>query len=68
VRFDLVEYNGTDQVTIQGIAASDQDILKLIENLSKQKLIKQASLSSMKLPGGQGAQKGFKIFVKVKGI
>jgi len=25
-------------------------------------------LSSMKLPGGQGAQKGFKIFVKVKGI
>jgi len=68
VRFDSVEYNGTDQVTIQGIAASDQDILKLIENLSKQKLIKQASLSSMKLPGGQGAQKGFKIFVKVKGI
>ena len=68
VRFDSVEYNGTNQVTIQGIAASDQDILKLIENLSKQKLIKQASLSSMKLPGGQGAQKGFKIFVKVKGI
>jgi len=68
VRFDSVEYNGTDQVTIQGIAANDQDILKLIENLSKQKLIKQASLSSMKLPGGQGAQKGFKIFVKVKGI
>ena len=67
VRFDTVEYNGTNQVIIQGIAASDQDILKLIENLSKQKLIKQASLSSMKLPGGQGAQKGFKIFVKVKG-
>jgi len=68
VRFDAVEYNGKDQVTILGMAASDQDILKLIENLSKQRLIKQASLSSMKLPGGQGAQKGFKIFVKVKGI
>ncbi len=68
VRFDSVEYNGKDQVTIIGMAASDQDILKLIENLGKQKLIKQASLSSMKLPGGQGAQKGFKIFVKVKGI
>ena len=68
VRFDSVEYNGRNQVTILGMAASDQDILKLIQNLGKQKLIKQASLSSMKLPGGQGAQKGFKIFVKVKGI
>ena len=27
VRFDQVEYNGTNLVTIQGIAASDQDIL-----------------------------------------
>jgi hypothetical protein len=54
-----------------GVASSDQDILNFIENLSKQKLIKQASLSSMKLPRGKsssGAQmKGFRIFVKIKG-
>ena len=51
VKFDKVEYDGRNMVTIQGIAASDQDILKFIENLGKQKLIDQASLSiSMKLP------------------
>ena len=31
-------------VTIQGEAASDQDILKFIETLGKQNYIKQASL------------------------
>ena len=69
VKFDSVEYNGKDQVIIKGVAASDQDILKLISNLSSKKLIKQASLGSMSLPksssGGQ-VRKGFKIFVKVK--
>ena len=64
-----MEYNGKDQVIIKGVAASDQDILKLISNLSSKKLIKQASLGSMSLPkstsGGQ-VRKGFKIFVKVK--
>ena len=71
VKFDKVDYDGRDMVTIQGIAASDQDILKFIENLGKQKLIDQASLSSMKLPRATrgGAQmKGFRIFVKVKNI
>ena len=47
LRFDRVDYNGKNRVTIQGVAASDQDILKFIENLGKQKLIKQASLGSM---------------------
>jgi hypothetical protein len=28
VRFDKVDYNGKTKVTIQGVAASDQDILK----------------------------------------
>jgi type IV pilus assembly protein PilN len=69
VKFDSVEYNGKDQVVIKGVAASDQDILKLISNLSSKKLIQQASLGSMSLPrstsGGQ-PQKGFKIFVRVK--
>ena len=71
VKFDKVEYDGRNIVTIQGIAASDQDILKFIENLGKQKLIDQASLSSMKLPRSTqgGAQmKGFRIFVKIKNI
>jgi len=70
VKFDNVEYNGTNRVTIQGVASSDQDILNFIENLSKQKLIKQASLSSMKLPRSKSADgvpmKGFRVFVKIR--
>ena len=71
VKFDSVEYNGNNQVIIQGVAASDQDILKLISNLSSKKLVNQASLASMKLPtsksGSGQVRKGFRIFVKVKG-
>ena len=72
VKFDVLEYNGKDLITIQGLAASDQDILRLIDNLGKQKLIKQASLSSMKLPRKNKSQggvqfKGFRIFVRIKG-
>ena len=68
VRFDSVEYNGKTQVTIQGVAASDQDILKFIKNLGKQTYIKQASLSSMKLPRKSASgitMKGFRIYVVV---
>tara|TARA_Y100000816_G_scaffold228560_1_gene173657 strand:+ start:3445 stop:5865 length:2421 start_codon:yes stop_codon:yes gene_type:complete len=71
VRFDKVDYNGGSLITIQGIAASDQDILKFIENLSKQKLIDQASLSSMRLPQrtqGGATMKGFRVFVKIKNV
>ena len=66
LRFDVVDYNGKNRVTIQGVAASDQDILKFIKNLSNQKLIKQASLSSMKLPRKSASgitMKGFRVFV-----
>ena len=69
VRFDSVEYNGKYNITIQGIAATDQDILRFIENLSKQKMIEQASLSSMKLPKatvGGATMKGFRVFVRIK--
>ena len=69
VRFDLVEFNGTRRLTIQGVAASDQDILKFIDNLGKQKLVEQASLSSMRLPkgtAGSATMKGFRVFVKFK--
>ena len=68
VRFDEVKYNGKKKVTIQGVAASDQDILKFIKNLSKQTYIKQASLSSMKLPRKSASgitMKGFRIFVVI---
>ena len=69
VKFDSVKYDGKRSIIIQGYAASDQDILKLITNLGKQKLIKQASLSSMQLPRSSSGQqkKGFKIFVNIKG-
>ena len=69
VRFDKVEFKGTRNLTIQGVAASDQDILKFIDNLSKQKLVEQASLSSMRLPksqAGSATMKGFRVFVKIK--
>ena len=68
VRFDKVDYNGKTKVTIQGVAASDQDILKFIKNLSGKKYIKQASLSSMKLPKRSKTgitMKGFRVFVVI---
>tara|TARA_B100000579_G_scaffold223746_1_gene183097 strand:+ start:755 stop:3223 length:2469 start_codon:yes stop_codon:yes gene_type:complete len=71
LRFDSVDYNGKSLVTIQGVAASDQDILKFIENLGKQKLVEQASLSSMRLPRtqqGETQMKGFRVFVKIKKV
>ena len=64
VKFKSIEYNGVDQIIIEGSAFSDQDILKLISNLNNKKLISQASLASMTLPAGeQGKQqmKGFRI-------
>ena len=71
LRFDQVDYNGGRLITIQGIAASDQDILKFIENLGNQNLIEQASLSSMRLPQKSRngtTMKGFRVFVKIKKV
>mgnify|MGYP001257023333 CR=1 FL=1 len=68
VRFDQVDYDGRLRVTIQGVAASDQDILKFIKNLSDKNYIKQASLSSMKLPRKSATgitMKGFRVFVLI---
>tara|TARA_Y100000591_G_C21842041_1_gene706247 strand:+ start:518 stop:2947 length:2430 start_codon:yes stop_codon:yes gene_type:complete len=70
VKFNAVDYNGKKQVVITGIAAGDNDILQLIRNLQAKSLIKQASLSSMKMPNaraGEQIMKGFKVFVKVGG-
>jgi type IV pilus assembly protein PilN len=51
------------------MAASDQDILKLISNLNNKKLIAQASLASMTLPSSSNANnamKGFLIACKLE--
>jgi type IV pilus assembly protein PilN len=64
VKFNSVEYNGSDLIVIEGEAYSDQDILKLIDNLNGKKLIAQASLASMRLPNqeaGKIIMKGFRI-------
>ena len=71
LKFDQVDYNGGRMITIQGVAASDQDILKFIENLGKQELVEQASLSSMRLPRSTNngvTMKGFRVFVKIKKV
>ena len=71
LKFDQVDYNGGRMITIQGVAASDQDILKFIENLGKQELVEQASLSSMRLPRSTKngvTMKGFRVFVKIKKV
>ena len=44
-------------------------MIKIYDNLSKQKLVAQASLSSMRLPKGKAgtaSMKGFRVFVKIK--
>ena len=71
VRFQSLEYNGSDLLVIIGDAFSDQDILKLIANLNTKSLVSQASLASMSLPnateGSSQVMKGFKIAVILKG-
>ena len=71
VRFQSLEYNGSDLLIVSGDAFSDQDILKLIANLNTKSLISQASLASMNLPSsGEGksqVMKGLKIAVVLKG-
>ena len=67
VRFLKIDYNGSNQIIIEGMAATDQDILKLISNLNNKKLIAQASLASMMLPNTSSNRdmKGFVIACKI---
>jgi len=67
VRFLKIDYNGSNQIIIEGLASSDQDILKLIGNLNNKKLIIQASLASMMLPNSSDNRnmKGFVIACKI---
>ena len=70
VKFNSIQYDGKKSIILKGSAATDQDILKLINNLNTQKLVNQASLGSMSLPkskAGANSKKGFQILVKVKG-
>ena len=72
VKFNSINYNGSNQVIIIGLAANDEDILKLINNLNAKKLILQASLASMMMPqsgdAGKPKMKGFKIACVVENI
>ena len=71
VQFIKIEYDGKNQIIIEGTATNDRDILKLINNLSTKSLIAQASLAKMSMPKSSGnsnvQRKGFKIAVTTKG-
>jgi type IV pilus assembly protein PilN len=70
VKFLKLDYNGSNQIIIEGLASNDQDILKLISNLNSKKLISQASLASMLLPNSNSSSsnnmKGFIIMCKLE--
>ena len=72
VKFLKLDYNGTNQIIIEGLASNDQDILKLISNLNNKKLISQASLASMLLPNSNSNasnnMKGFIIMCKLEKV
>jgi type IV pilus assembly protein PilN len=71
VQFSKLEYDGLKNITIQGLAFSDQDILNFIGNLNAKSLIEQASLVSMNVPTTatekqSSNKKGFTILCKLK--
>ena len=73
VKFAKLEFDGAQNITINGSAFSDQDILNFIANLNEKSLIEQASLASMNVPTTEGEQssankKGFTILCKLKGV
>mgnify|MGYP001387091167 CR=1 FL=1 len=69
VNFTKMTYDGVDNVIIEGMAFSDQDILNFIGNLNAKSLIDQASLAAMKVESqenNQSNKKGFTINCKLK--
>jgi len=73
VQFSKLEFDGLTNVTIQGSAFSDQDILNFISNLNEKSLIEQASLVDMNVATTETEQsssnkKGFTILCKLKGV
>ena len=71
VQFTKMTFDGKDNLIIEGVAFSDQDILNFISNLNAKSLIEQASLAAMKNQTGDQAsgnnnKKGFTINCKLK--
>ena len=72
VEFTKLTFDGSENIKIEGLAFSDQDILNFINNLNSKKLVKQASLASMKVAAQQEGQtssnkKGFIINCIIEG-
>ena len=74
VTFNTLDFNGSDQIIITGLAFSDQDIINFISNLNNKSLIALASLQAMNVPQKDGDlqaannKKGFTIMCKLKTI
>ncbi len=72
VEFSKVSFDGSNNVNIEGLAFSDQDILNFINNLNSKPLVEQASLADKKLVNqteGMSANKNaFVINCKLKEI
>ena len=70
VQFTKLDFNGVDQVLIEGTAFADQDIINFISNLNEKPAIDQASLVKMNVPDQQTSQssnsKGFTILCKLQ--
>ena len=72
VQFETLDFNGSNQIIITGLAFSDQDIINFIANLNAKTLIDLASLQAMNVPQNTGdlqaasSKKGFTILCKLK--
>ena len=71
VKFKSLDYDGNNQLIIEGSSSNDQNILQLIKNLNGKKLINQATLATMNsVSMGQASNvrdlKGFKIICKLE--
>jgi len=71
VQFTKLNFNGVDEVIIEGTAFADQDIINFISNLNQKPSIDQASLVKMNVPDQQTQSssntKGFTIMCKLLG-
>ena len=70
VQFETLDFNGSNQIIITGLAFSDQDIINFIANLNAKTLIDLASLQAMNVPQNTGdlqaasSKKGLTILCK----
>ncbi len=71
IKFKSLDYDGNNQLIIEGSSSNDQNILLLIKNLNEKKLISQATLATMNsISSGQASNakdlKGFKIICRLE--